>query len=72
MKVTKYICDVCYSEGKKDVKANRKLTFKQGFTKVSIDVCETHREFGKGKTFEEFEKWCNTDRFITVHKPEVV
>jgi hypothetical protein len=49
--MTVHICDVCRKE-KLVVLAKWKVTFRRGAERFGVDLCEEHKDWSKGKTYE--------------------
>lgn len=52
MKIT--ICDICYKNDKKIVKATFRVGWNRG---LRIDTCENHKDFCKGKKQSDVANW---------------
>jgi len=50
------LCDVCLAETDNKTISKRYWTAKSPFGNIRVDVCEKHRDWGKGKTHDDFMK----------------
>ena len=51
------ICDVCRYEHQRASYARWSITIKNGAERIKLDACEEHKDFFKGKTFADVQKW---------------
>jgi len=51
------ICDICKYENGKAAYAGWKLSIKRGAERIGLDACDKHKDFMKGKKYEDVQKW---------------